>query len=118
MTQTGGRGRPETQVDSSAVDYRYAADQVGEAAELEPVDLDEDVATRCRDLTRDLGLLVSGVDLRLSPEHPPVCFEVNPSPGYSYYELSTGQPIADAIARLLGPDHGAPDADLRGSGCN
>lgn len=90
-----------TQVRSTAVDYRYAADEVGEPAELEPVVLDADVARRCVDLTRDLGLLVSGIDLRLHPDHPPVCFEVNPSPGYSYYELSTGQPIADAIARLL-----------------
>lgn len=90
-----------TRVHSGAVDYRYAADQVGEPAELEPVDLDEDVAQRCRDLTRGLGLLVSGIDLRLHRYDPPVCFEVNPSPGFSYYELSTGQPIADAIARLL-----------------
>jgi glutathione synthase/RimK-type ligase-like ATP-grasp enzyme len=90
-----------TRVRSAAVDYRYAADQVGAPAELEPFDLDNDLADRCRALTADLGLLVSGIDLRLQHGEAPVCFEVNPSPGYSYYEMSTGQPIADAIARLL-----------------
>jgi hypothetical protein len=29
------------------------------------------------------------------------CFEVNPSPGYSYFEANTGQPIARAVARYL-----------------
>ena len=33
-------------------------------------------------------------------------FEVNPSPGFTYYETNTGQPIAAAIASLL------VDADL------
>ena len=30
-----------------------------------------------------------------------MCLEVNPSPVFSYYELNTEQPIADAVARLL-----------------
>jgi hypothetical protein len=30
-----------------------------------------------------------------------ICFEVNPSPGFSYYEGHTGQPISAAIARYL-----------------
>jgi hypothetical protein len=92
-----------TRVTSSAVDYRYAVDQTGEAADLQPFDLPDDLAAQCRALTAALGLLVSGIDLRLSSSASPVCFEVNPSPGFSYYELSTGQPIAEAIARLLGP---------------
>jgi D-alanine-D-alanine ligase-like ATP-grasp enzyme len=29
------------------------------------------------------------------------CFEVNPSPGFSYFENLTGQPIAKAIATYL-----------------
>ena len=29
------------------------------------------------------------------------CFEVNPSPAFSYDEAHTGQPIAQAIARYL-----------------
>jgi hypothetical protein len=29
------------------------------------------------------------------------CFEVNPSPAYSYYESHTGQPISAALARYL-----------------
>ena len=30
-----------------------------------------------------------------------VCFEVNPSPAFSFYERRTGLPIATAIARYL-----------------
>jgi hypothetical protein len=29
------------------------------------------------------------------------CFEVNPNPGFSYFEAQTGQPIAQAVARYL-----------------
>jgi hypothetical protein len=29
------------------------------------------------------------------------CFEVNPSPAYSYFQAHTHQPIAAAVARLL-----------------
>jgi hypothetical protein len=30
-----------------------------------------------------------------------VCFEVNPSPAYSYYQELTGAPISDALVRYL-----------------
>jgi hypothetical protein len=29
------------------------------------------------------------------------CFEVNPSPGFSYYEANAGQPISTAVAEYL-----------------
>jgi hypothetical protein len=55
-----------------------------------------------------MGLLVSGVDLRRTADECWCCFEVNPSPGFTYYEGHTGQPIAGAIAALLtGPVIGA-----------
>ena len=46
---------------------------------------------------------MAGIDLKLGPDGDVVSLEVNPSPVFSYYELHTGQPIADAIARLLDP---------------
>jgi glutathione synthase/RimK-type ligase-like ATP-grasp enzyme len=48
-----------------------------------------------------MGLSVAGIDLRRTPGRKWVCFEVNPSPAFVFYEEATGQPIGDAIARLL-----------------
>lgn len=86
---------------SDAVDYRYAVHQVGSPAALEPYALDGDLATRCLALTDALGLELSGIDLRLDGDGRAWCFEVNPSPAFSYYEHHTGLPIARAIARHL-----------------
>jgi glutathione synthase/RimK-type ligase-like ATP-grasp enzyme len=90
-----------TRVTADATDYRYAGADGGEPARLEATDLADDVAQRCIDLTRSLGLRFSGLDLRVSPEGDVVCFEANPSPAYAYYEGHTGQPIAAAVARHL-----------------
>jgi D-alanine-D-alanine ligase-like ATP-grasp enzyme len=48
-----------------------------------------------------MDLAFAGVDLRRTPPGTWYCFEVNPSPGFTYYASSTGQPIAEAVARLL-----------------
>ena len=88
-------------IDSDATDYRYAAGQVGERASLSDFELDGDVAERCLRLTAHLGLELAGIDLRVTPNGETYCFEVNPSPAFSYYETHTGQPIARAIARHL-----------------
>lgn len=90
-----------TRIDSDATDYRYAGRESGEAAALSATTIPDDVSERCVRLTRDLGLELSGIDLRHTPEGEWFCFEVNPSPAFSYYETGTGQPIAAAIAELL-----------------
>lgn len=89
------------EIGSSAVDYRYPRNP-GEVPEIRPHCLPEELASRCRRLAASLGLTVAGIDLRRMPEGEWYCFEVNPSPGFTYYEQATGQPIADAVARLLG----------------
>jgi hypothetical protein len=49
-----------------------------------------------------MDLPLAGIDLRRSRvDGEWYCFEVNPSPGFSYYEEATGLPIGAAIARLL-----------------
>ncbi len=90
-----------TAVTTTATDYRYAARQVDEAARLEAYELDGEVATRCVALAADLGLEFAGVDLKLTPDGEVYCFEVNPSPAYTYFEDQTKQPIAAALARHL-----------------
>jgi glutathione synthase/RimK-type ligase-like ATP-grasp enzyme len=85
---------------SSADDYRYprAGD---ERTRIEAVELDTTVAARIRGMVRAMDMSLAGVDLRRTPEGRWYCFEVNPSPAFSYFAQATGQPIAYAIARLL-----------------
>jgi glutathione synthase/RimK-type ligase-like ATP-grasp enzyme len=64
-------------------------------------ELPEDIAQRCRTMVRRMGLLFAGIDLRRTPEGAWYCFEVNPSPGFSFFEAATGQPIAAAVAAML-----------------
>ncbi len=90
-----------TLIDTEAVDYRYAIRQTGRAPTFTPYNLDDELAERCVALAAALGLEVAGLDLKLAPDGRIICLEVNPSPVFSYYQLHTGQPIADAIARLL-----------------
>lgn len=89
------------EVDSDADDYRYARAQGHPDAVLTDIDLPAEVADRCLDLSRRLDLPVAGIDLRRTPDGEWFCFEANPSPGFTYYESKTGQPIAAAIAGLL-----------------
>lgn len=90
-----------TAVHCDATDYRYAGRQELEAARLVPIELPDELAERCLALARSLQLPFAGIDLRLRPSGEAACFEVNPSPAFSYYELSTSQPIARALARYL-----------------
>jgi glutathione synthase/RimK-type ligase-like ATP-grasp enzyme len=90
-----------TAVRSDATDYRYAARQMGESAELREVVLSDELTDRCLRLSRSLGLEFAGIDLKVTPDEEIYCFEVNPSPAFSYYEANTGQPISAAVARHL-----------------
>lgn len=102
-----------TAVNSEATDYRYAARQIGKNAELREVELSDELSERCVTLTRSLGLVFSGIDLKVTPLDEVFCFEVNPSPAFSYYESNTAQPIAAAVARcLMHPSTAASDRSL------
>ena len=99
-----------TRVYSQAVDYRYAGSE-GHDVRMEPFELPKQVAESCLLLARKLDLLVTGIDLKETPDGQYYCFEVNPSPGFLYYERHSRQPISLALANLLheglqpGPDH-------------
>jgi hypothetical protein len=90
-----------TRIASRSVDYRYAHRTAGEAAQLEACDLPPDVAEKCLRLSETLQLPLAGIDLFLDKTGQWYCFEVNPSPGFSYFENNTGQPISTAVARYL-----------------
>jgi RimK-like ATP-grasp domain len=93
-----------TRIASAAIDYRYADTQVGEAAKLTASELSDDVSEKCVRLASGLGLAFAGIDLKFTPDGRVFCFEVNPCPGYSYFEAHSGQPIARAVAHYLTGD--------------
>ena len=89
-----------TRIESEAVDYRYAhldgLDRQSQAVTLPPT-----VEAACLRLAHEFDLLFAGIDLKQTPEGEFFCFEVNPCPGFLYYERHTGQPISMALAELL-----------------
>jgi RimK-like ATP-grasp domain len=89
-----------TKIISAATDYRYAHQQ-GSTADLFPIELDAELTEKCIHLAHALNLPFAGIDLKITPNNQVYCFEVNPSPGFSYFEAHTGQPIANAVARYL-----------------
>lgn len=82
-------------IDSDQLDYRYGRTRM--IATTLPVV----IAQRCRRLTATLGLHFSGIDLMRTPQGEWFCFEVNPSPGYPYFEMLGGQAIGTAFARFM-----------------
>jgi glutathione synthase/RimK-type ligase-like ATP-grasp enzyme len=84
------------EIATSATDYRYPGN-ADVARKL--VELPKEIAERCRAVTHKLGLVVAGIDLRRG-RHDWVCFEVNPSPAFTYFDLDGA--IARAVARQLG----------------
>jgi glutathione synthase/RimK-type ligase-like ATP-grasp enzyme len=89
-----------TLIETEAVDYRYARHDGVDVA-MTPMTLPAAVADACLRAARDLDLLFAGIDLKETPEGEYVCFEVNPCPGFIYYERHTGQQISTALADLL-----------------
>ena len=89
-----------TEIVTDAVDYRYAA-RDGLQTSMRPIELPDDAAQACLDLSIALDLPLCGIDLKRTDDGRYFCFEVNPSPAFTYYEEHTEQPIAMAIARHL-----------------
>ena len=87
------------EIHCDADDYRVAPEQ-GFAVEIVPAELPRAIGAACRALTRRLGLELAGIDLRRSRETW-YCFEVNPSPLFTYFEQASGQPLTAAVADLL-----------------
>jgi hypothetical protein len=89
-----------TKIISNGTDYRYVNKDENEDTILEPYELETNIYKNCVDLTKALGLEFSGIDLRIDGSDV-YCFEVNPSPGYSYYESNTGQMISCYLAEYI-----------------
>lgn len=89
-----------TKAISNVVDYRYAS-RDEEEIDLQETHLPAPIEESCFKLSEKLNLVLCGIDLFLTTQNEYYCFEVNPSPGYSFYQELTGQDIATAIAKWL-----------------
>jgi glutathione synthase/RimK-type ligase-like ATP-grasp enzyme len=89
-----------TEILSTATDYRYTARE-DQSFRMRDIELPPEIATRCRSLARSLELVMAGIDLRRTPDGQWFCFEANGSPGFTYYQGHSGQPIGDALVALL-----------------
>jgi len=89
-----------TKIESPVVDYRYAGREEKECT-LTIFDLPGNIKKRCFRVAKLLNLPLCGIDLFLTNDNKYYCFEVNPSPGYSYYQQSTEQDISSAIVKWL-----------------
>jgi RimK-like ATP-grasp domain len=81
-----------------ADDYRYPGEH---SLRIHSAQLSPDIEEQCLRLASSLDLTLAGIDLRRTPDGEWFCFEVNPSPAFTFYQDMTGQPIASAIASLL-----------------
>jgi glutathione synthase/RimK-type ligase-like ATP-grasp enzyme len=88
------------QIESDCDDYRYAL-QEGGCVRATSVELDFATATSLRTMTEEMGLLVAGIDLRRTHSGELYCLEVNPSPGFTYFQQLADIDLAIHIARLL-----------------
>ena len=95
-----GREVFAAEIRSDAVDYRYASrDDL--SVDMVPVELPPEIADKCLGVSASLRLPLCGIDLKRTPDGEYFCFEVNPSPGYSYFQEGSGLPIANGIVRYL-----------------
>ncbi|NUT43132.1 MAG: hypothetical protein HOV86_24405 [Thermoactinospora sp.] len=102
VTVVGERVFP-VEIDSQAarttrVDWRLADSS---RVRNSPHELPADVADRCRELTRELGLAYGAIDLIRTPEGEYVFLELNPNGQWEGHERLAGVPISDAVADWL-----------------
>ena len=84
------------EISTETSDYRYDKER-----NINIVELPKQVKEACVKMTLDMGLYLSGIDLRHTPDDEFYCFEVNPSPAFTWYEAQTGLPITDAVANMM-----------------
>ncbi len=90
-----------TRLSASEEDYRRAALVEQEEILAEPAELPKEVVDRCIRFTRQLGLVVGGIDFKESSDGRLVALELNPFPQFTFYEGRSAQPITRAVLDYL-----------------
>jgi glutathione synthase/RimK-type ligase-like ATP-grasp enzyme len=91
-----GRRVMACQLTTDEIDFRDDPDPY-----TEPVDLPDEMADRALRIARELDLVWTGMDFRLTPDGRYVFLEANPSPMFLGFEARTGLPLAHSLADLL-----------------
>ncbi len=82
-------------------DYRKSALQNQDDIHAESAQLPAAVLARCISFTRQLGLVVGGLDFKETPSGRLVALELNPYPQFTFYEGRSGQPLTKAVVQYL-----------------
>jgi glutathione synthase/RimK-type ligase-like ATP-grasp enzyme len=82
-------------------DYRRSCIINGEDVVAEPAQLHTQIIAKCVSFTKQLGLIVSGIDFKESSDGRLVALECNPYPQFTFYESRSGQPITKAVIDYL-----------------
>jgi glutathione synthase/RimK-type ligase-like ATP-grasp enzyme len=85
---------------SDSIDYRYAHSE-GNETDMQSYKLPKNIEKKCFELSKKLNLPLCGIDLFETVDGDFFCFEINPSPGYSYFQSNAQLPISDAIVKYL-----------------
>ncbi|MDO8184752.1 hypothetical protein Q5424_07970 [Conexibacter sp. JD483] len=88
-------------IHSQETDYKVDFRMDVARARMEAVELPAEVQRGLSALMARLGLVYGAIDMRLTPDGRHVFLEVNPAGQWLFVEEPSGQPIADAMARLL-----------------
>lgn len=88
-------------ISTDASDYRYSERYFGRQSRVRRVELPAEIKAELIRISRSLGLVFSGIDLRRTKSGEYFCFEVNPTPGFSYFDTRGSYPIANAVVDLL-----------------
>ena len=90
-------------VKKQSVDARdWRVDQHDEESVLmERHILSDELSLQCRALTKNLGLCYGAIDIIVDTDGLHWFLEINPNGQWAFVEHRTGQPIGEAIARLL-----------------
>lgn len=84
------------EIQSETSDYRYDKER-----SIKVIDIPDKIKKACVQMTLDMGLFLSGIDLRRTKDDNYYCFEVNPSPAFTWYECQTGLPITNSTADMM-----------------
>src|SRR5262249_44751965 len=84
------------ELNTEAIDFR---DDL--AADIRPHRLSSEMTEQSLQIARELDLLWTGMDFRLTPDGRYVFLEANPSPMFIGFEARTKQPLTESLAALL-----------------
>ena len=94
-----GRDVHAVEIEARTIDYRYAVG--ARPPSMRATLLPDATREACVRLSRELELPLAGIDLMRDLDGGWWCFEVNPSPAYTWYEEPTGLPMARSLASWL-----------------